>query len=43
MVAIIQQRTCTNEKACEFLTQSPHAALHTENAHQDLTKSEEDC
>jgi len=30
-------------ESCEFLTQSPHAALRTEYAHQDLKKSEEVC
>jgi len=32
-----------DHELCEFLTQSPHAALRTGNAHQDLKKSEEIC
>jgi len=32
-----------DHESCEFLTQSPHAALRTGNAHQDLQKSEEIC
>ena len=30
-------------ESCEFPTQSPHAALRTGNAHQDLEKSEDIC
>jgi len=39
--AYVDQRK--GQESSKFLTESPHAALRTGNAHQDLKESENNC